>query len=111
MWWFGQIEPRSRILPDNCSVRRWEPRTNTIRKPAFSALYSPRSEERGLSQMIEPTITQNSALYLAQHRPKQPYTKPRRRRLVESINRWRDLRARAFSDVIDLRGLQLREQR
>src|ERR1700731_2938853 len=94
----------------NCSVRRWEPRTNTIREPAFSALYSRRSEERGLSQMSEPTITQNSALYLAQHRPTQPYTEPRRRRLVESINRLRGLRRRTFGDVIDVRGLQLRER-
>jgi hypothetical protein len=53
--------------------------------------------------MLEPTITQNSALYLVQHRPTQTYTKPRWRRLVESINRLRDLRARTFGDVIDVR--------
>ncbi|HAF03924.1 MAG TPA: hypothetical protein DCO65_03170 [Spartobacteria bacterium] len=60
--------------------------------------------------MLESTITQNSALYLAQHRPTQPYTKPRWRRLAESINRLRDLRARTFGDVIDVRGLQLGER-
>jgi len=54
--------------------------------------------------MLEPTITQNSALYLMQHRPTQSYIKikARRRRLVETINRLRDLRARTFGDVIGI---------
>jgi hypothetical protein len=31
----------------SCSVHRWEPSKNSIREPAFAALYFRRSEERG----------------------------------------------------------------
>lgn len=57
--------------------------------------------------MTEPTITQNCALYLAQHKTKKRSNVGRRRLLTAGINRLRN-RTHIFDDVMmDVRRLNL----
>jgi hypothetical protein len=55
--------------------------------------------------MTEPTITQNGALYLAQHKFTKRFRAGRRRLLATGINRLRDLRTRTVGDLLDIRRL------
>jgi hypothetical protein len=61
--------------------------------------------------MTNPTITQNSALYLLQHSmARHDPARPRVRWLAERINRVRDLRRRTLRTVIDVRRLHFGER-
>lgn len=59
--------------------------------------------------MTEPTITQNCALYLAQHKPRKRSKAERRRLLTAGVNRLCN-RTHIFDDVMNVGRLNLSQQ-